>query len=423
MRATEIVRCRLCFSPDLSELYSFGDCPPGNKFRPIGSKDTPIECFPLVVQYCNDCQHIQLRHSVDPSLLYGTDYTYASGTSSSFREHIKNFTADVRDYWLRHIFKLGENVSGECSVLEIGCNDGTCLEEFSKLGCFTLGVDPAGSLIELAKKNGQNVICEFFTKQFALSRPDLHDKFDLVYSQNAFAHIEDIHGLFKAITLVLKDTGLVVFEVGYFLKVLEHNYFDTIYHEHLDYHTMGPFIRFLNGLGYSVLDVEIVPVQGGSLRFYATRSTRISPSPRVNELLSKEISALRPVDQKFLEMMQKLELSRVELNKLLTHYKSIGKRIAIYGAPTKLTTFCLFMGFQADLFEYVIDDNPLKQNKVLPNMEVIVRSLDFVSRQPIDLILILAWNFAEEIIAKVRKNNPDLGFIVPLPEVRIYEPK
>ena len=403
--------CRLCHSPDLELVLSLTPTPPANAFVRADDLANQEERFPLDVFFCKHCAHVQLLDVVDPSLLF-KHYVYVSGTSPVFVSHFKRYAAEMI-----HKFRLGKNAF----VAEIGSNDGTLLRVFQDAGLKVLGIDPAEGIALEATKSGIETLPAFFTAELAASIKARHGQADLIVANNVFAHADDLHDIVKGIRLLLKSTGVFVFEVSYLADVYEKTLFDTIYHEHLCYHTVKPLQGFFQANGMELIAAQSVDTHGGLLRAMAQLAGgphRVEPS--VADFIVRERKLGLDQAATLRRFSVKINQLRDELNALLKKLKTQGKRIAAFGAPAKATTLMFQFGIGPDLVDFIVDDSPLKQGLFSPGFHIpVVPSAEIDRRKP-DYLVILAWNFAEPIIAKHAQFLKNGGhFIVPVPTVRV----
>ncbi len=406
--------CRLCKKSDLSKIIELKPTPAGNNFLTLREKLKNDESiFPLELYFCKSCFHLQLGHVVSPNHLFKNNYHFVSGTSQVNVNHFENYAEEAISR-----FKLKKN----SFIIDIGSNDGTCLNAFQSRGMRVLGIDPAENIAKIANKNGIETKAAFFSKQLALDIKKQYGVPDLITSHNVLAHIENFSGVMDAISYLMDINSIFIFEVGYFLDVFQNLWFDTIYHEHLDYHTVAPLNKFFESIGMELFDTRRVDIQGGSIRsFVQMPGGKHHVSSSVEKLILLEINeGLTNVPD--LETFQaKIDVVKSNLSQLLKDIKESGKSIAGYGAPTKSTTLMNYFELNEDLIDYIIDDNPLKQGKYSPLLHIPIVSSDYLvgASQP-DYLLILAWNFAESIIEKVKKSGDFAGkYIIPLPNAKI----
>ena len=249
--------CRLCESKDLTKVIELTPTPPGNNFLTEAELGQPEPTYPLELYFCVDCFHLQLGHVVDPEILYQNNYHYVSGTSSVFVEHLRTYAA--------HMISKFSLPKGSL-IGDIGSNDGTCLRAFKDAGFEVLGVDPATEIADQASKDGIPTVNAFFNSTVAAQLREQHGAAKLVTSHNACAHIDDLKDVVVGARDWLADDGLFCIEVGYLVDVYQNTWFDTMYHEHLDYHSVAPLVKFFTGLKMSVVSVERIAPQGGSIR-------------------------------------------------------------------------------------------------------------------------------------------------------------
>lgn len=406
--------CRLCSSNDLEIVIELNPTPPGNNFLSSNQLNKPEDLYPLAVKFCKNCGHVQLADVVNPEILFQDDYKYVSGTSPVFVNHFKQY--------VKHILKK-YNIPKGSLIGDIGSNDGTCLNFFKEKGFSVLGVDPALEIAKKATNNGIQTIADFFTEK---SGKDISNKFGkahLITSHNTCAHVDDLVGLVKGVKHWLHKEGLFVFEVGYLLDVLKNNWFDTIYHEHLDYHSVKPLIPFFESLNMEVISVERISPQGGSIRVYVqNKNGPYDKDPNVKNIINNEENIGLDKIKIFRAFNEKNNINKRNLNSILERLKNKGKKIAAYGAPTKSTTLLFHFEIGKDILDFIVDDNPLKQGKFSPGYHIpIMDSNELYNKMP-DYLLILAWNFSDSIINK-HKRYADRGgqFILPMPDAHIIK--
>ncbi len=401
--------CRLCESSDLAKVIELTATPPANAFVPQSELDQVQEVFPLDVWICNDCSHVQLLDVVDPSVLFG-HYVYVSGTSPVFVSHFQAYAGELLDRF------AGEG----CSVLDIGSNDGTLLRFFQQAGCTILGVDPAQEISSTATEQGIETICGFFSCKMAEDIASSHGTMDIVTANNVCAHIDDLSDLVKGVKRLLSEHGVFVFEVSYLRDVYEKLLFDTIYHEHLDYHCLSPLISFFKRFGLRVFDAKRIDSHGGSLRVYVCHATAShAETSQVGQLCREEVELGLTRAETFRSYGQRVAELGAELRAIIEDASRSGKQVAAFGAPAKATTLMYHFGLTSDTIDFIIDDSPLKQGLYSPGLHIpVVPSAKLYEAMP-DLTVILAWNFADAIIRNHQAYLDKGGvFVVPLPTLR-----
>ncbi len=380
--------CRCCGEQCLEPYLDLGNQPLANSYH----KGEEQPYFPLLVNYCTSCWHSQLSCVIDPDLMF-KNYLYVSGTTETFRNHC---------------YKLAEDAVARSiglSVLDVAANDGTLLNYFRSLGCQVHGVDPAENLRELTASQGIEVTVDYWREDI-----DLGKKFDIITGTNVFAHVHDSIGFLKACHRHLNDNGLLILEFPYCRKMLENGEFDTIYHEHLSYFLVTPFVRLINRLGgFYIEDVLLTPIHGGSIRFYLRIGNR-EHGKKVSDMIVAEQQML--CQETFLAFAKRVESQKVDLKKLLS---SLPKVIG-YGASAKGNT--MLNTFAIDL-AYIVDDNPLKWGYFTPGRNIPIANPVVLAAEEELCILLLAWNFAEEIkkrVARIRRGKPTT-YITYVPNV------
>ena len=404
--------CRMCGKLSLKKAMSLTPTPPGNDFltkEELGINETK---YPLDLYFCKNCFHIQLGHVVDPKILYQKNYTYVSATSENFVTHLEKYA-----YKMIKRF----NLQPETLVIDIGSNDGTTLSFFKKEGMRVLGVDPAKDIALKATNEGIHTIGEFFSYSMACQLKSMFGSCKYITSHNACAHIDNLLDVVKGVEHLLDDDGVFVIEVGYFVDVYQNTWFDTIYHEHVDYHTIAPFEKLFSRVNMEIIDVERIDPQGGSIRVMAQKKggkhKRLSS---VDELIALEHELGLNKYNTLKEFEKKINDVRQKLQELVHSLKQDGKTIAGYGAPTKATTLMSHFGLNEKVLDFIVDDNPLKQGLFTPITHIPVLSTETLYERKPDYVMILAWNFAKPIMKMQERYRRDIGkFIIPMPIPKI----
>jgi SAM-dependent methyltransferase len=391
--------CRLCHDTDLSMALSLTPTPPANEF--VANPKVEQDCFPLELFKCNACEHYQLLDIVDPNRLF-KNYVYVSGTSPVFVRHFRNYACDLVSSF---------DPAPKSLVVDIGSNDGTLLREFRNNGLRVLGVDPACNIATEAFDNhGIFTIDDFFNQEVAREIVEHHGKATLITANNVFAHADDLDEITLGVKNLLEDDGVFTFEVSYFGDVVAHNLFDTIYHEHLSYHTIKPLIKFFQKHSLKLFNVKHIDTHGGSIRGYVCHAS--NPNHRAMDNCHEgEINIAGLSD--------KIEQLKQDLSARLHELKSQGKTIVAFGAPAKATTLMYHFDLGEGIIDFVVDDSLLKQGLYTPGKHIPVLSSSALYEQKPDYVVILAWNFAEPIIKQHQKFIEQGGhFIVPIPELK-----
>jgi hypothetical protein len=402
----------MCNSNSLVEAMSLSPTPPGNDFLAKSELGRDEQTYPLDLYFCEDCHHIQLGHVVDPKILYQKNYSYVSATSAYFVNYLKFYAEEmVKRFDLR-----SDNL-----VVDIGSNDGTCLSFFKEKGMKVVGIDPAIEIAEKATENGIDTIADFFGYELAVELRKKYGPAKYVTSHNACAHIDDLFDVVKGVEHWLDTDGVFVLEVGYFVDVYSNTWFDTIYHEHLDYHTVAPFEKLFDRVGMELISIERITPQGGSIRVIVQKKGgEIERDNSVDKLIALEIKLGLDNAETLHKLNNKITQVRDKLHDLIHSLKADGKSIAGFGAPTKATTLMAHFGLDQAALDFIVDDNPLKQGLFTPITHIPIFSADALYEMRPDYVLILAWNFSEQIMQMHKKYSEQVGkFILPMPNPEI----
>lgn len=368
-----------------------------------------MQKFPLRVGLCEDCGHVQLMDVVDPALLF-SDYSYASGSNPALVRYFR----DVADTVWR-----GAGMQPGDGFLEIGCNDGTLLSRMVELGAAAIGVDPAENLGADARSRGLPVVTDFFGSAWARNFSADTGQVKLVVANNVLAHIADIADVFSGVSSVLAEDGWLVFEVSYLLRVVQRCLFDTIYHEHLDYHSVTALLPFLRRFGFSMVRVEEIDMHGGSIRVWA-RAGRHDGEDSVARLLEEERAYGLAQPQRYQELKAKISEAGQSLRRVIEAYSQRGIVPFAYGVPAKATTLLHEFGLSGDHLGFAIDDSPWKQGRFLPGNGIEIKGPEAMADEAGGCMVILAWNFADRIMDRYGAFKDQGGtFVVPLPEFRV----
>lgn len=399
--------CRLCDSRALDCVLGLTPTPPANALvSPVDRNRTQV-AYPLDVYRCGDCGHLQLLDIVDPKVLF-SHYVYVSSTSPVMVGYLRDQANAI-------ITRLGLK-PGDL-VVEIGSNDGTLLRFFKSAGMRVLGVDPAANIVP--DSADVETITDFFDAGLGARIRQQYGPAAAVCAYNVCAHMDDLQGVINGVRTLLDPTGHFVFEVGYLLDVYRKTLFDTIYHEHVDFHHVGPLRGFFARNGLKLIHAERSDIQGGALVGYVGHPDE-SEDESIAALVAAERAAGLDDAETFRYFGEKIARRRDELTALLTGLKARGKTIAAYGAPAKATTLMYHFGIDRSLIEYIVDDNPIKQGLLTPGLHVPILATDVLYQRKPDYVLLLAWNFAESIVARHRDYAGRASrFIVPLPDLAL----
>ena len=236
------------------------------------------------------------------------------------------------------------------------------------------------------------------------------------------AHVNDLNDFFKGVKNLLDEKGIFVFEVSYLGSVIKKKTFDTIYHEHADYHSLSPLVNFVKKFQLEIFDFKIVKAQGGSIRVYVGHKNKQKKKyKKINKQINFEKNNLQLFKSSSFKIFEKkIILVKKELNKLLYNLKKNNKTIIGYGAAAKTTTLLNYFNINKDTINFIVDDNLLKQNKFTPGTHIPIKASDYIYKTNVDYIIILAWNYSSHIIS-LHKNFKKKGgkFIIPFPQIKI----
>lgn len=399
--------CRLCDSEDLECVVNLTPTPPANALVTQAALAEPQIEYPLDVYRCGNCGHVQLLDIIDPKELF-SHYVYVSSTSPVMVEYLRNQAEQI-------IARAGLQ-TGDL-VVEFGSNDGTLLRFFKEAGMRVLGVDPAANVAP--SMADVPTITDFFGQEVAKQIRLEHGPAKVVCAYNVCAHIDDLQGVIAGVRDLLADDGQFVIEVGYLYDVFRNTLFDTVYHEHVDFHRVEPLRKFFAANGLTLVHAEQSDIQGGALVGYVGLGV-LQPDRSVNALIEMEREAGLDKAETFKRWSLAIRRKGEELSIFLRGLKAAGKTIAAYGAPAKATTLMYHFGLDATILDYIVDDNPIKQGMFTPGLHVpILAPSALYDRKP-DYVLVLAWNFADSIISKHRGYAGDSSrFIVPLPNLAL----
>ncbi len=401
--------CRSCGGGSLEPFLDLGSTPLADRLLTEEMLHETELTFPLVVAFCPDCSLVQILETVSPEILFADAYPYYSSFSPALMAHSrKNALARLEE----------RKLDASSMVVELASNDGYLLRNYVENGVPVFGIDPADGPAAAAREIGVPTLCEFFTEDFAAKFAEQHGQADVVHANNVLAHVADTNGFVSGIGKILKPNGVAVIEMPYLLPLIEHIEFDTIYHEHLCYFSLTALDKLFRRHGLFLNRVEELSIHGGSLRIFVEPIERVEES--VSAMLANESAVGLDKAEFFAEFSNRVDGLRSKLLKVISELKAQGHSIAAYGAAAKGATMLNYCGLDTTQLDFVVDRNVNKQGKFMPGAHLPILQAEALAEKQPDYVLMLAWNFAEEIIAQQQDYLAGGGqFIVPVPEPRI----
>ncbi len=368
-----------------------------------------VPVVPLALERCIDCALLQLAETVAPELLFDGDYPYFSSVSPAIVDNARRNAAALVE---------SRRLGRESLVVEVASNDGYLLQHFAERGVPVLGIDPSPRQAAAAVAAGIDTLVAFFGPELARRLAAEGRRADVLLANNVLAHVPDLVGFLEAAALLLADDGVAVFEFPHALEMIRGLEFDTIYHQHVYYFTLHALGPLMVRCGLHLVDVEQLPIHGGSLRVFAERRPR--PAPRVAAIVDRERAAGVAGEALYRDFAERVAGLRRRLRALLGELRATGATIYGYGAAAKANTLLNYCGIDVGLLSRIVDRNPVKHGRRMAGVSIpIVPAERLLAERP-DYCLLLAWNLADEIIAQQAGYLAAGGrFVVPLPEPRV----
>ena len=404
--------CRFCSTPLEHTFVDLGMSPLANSYLSPEDLTRPERFFPLHTRVCHNCFLVQLPEVESPEAIF-SDYAYFSSYSDTWLEHSRRFAQQSTES-----FGLG----ADSLVMEVASNDGYLLRYFRELGVPVLGIEPAKNVAKVAEELGVPTRVAFFGRELAGQLVDEGQQADLLVGNNVYAHTPHLNDFTAGLAHVLAPSGTLSLEFPHLLRLMDDNQFDTIYHEHFSYFSLGTARQVLAHHGLEVFDVEELPTHGGSLRLLARhREAAPEPSERVRELLEREASrGLQTLDP-YRAFGEQVKATKRGLLRFLVEQKEAGKQVVGYGAPAKGNTLLNYCGVRTDFLDYTVDRSPHKQGGYLPGTHIPIFAPDRIRETRPAYVLILPWNLRDEIADQMSDVTSWGGrFVVAIPQLEVF---
>ena len=406
------MKCRHCASELRCDFLDLGFAPPSNAYLTKDALSKPEVYFPLRLKVCEECWLVQTEDYASADTFFSSDYAYFSSASRSWLDHASRYTDMITK-------RLA--LSSESMVIEVASNDGYLLRNFVAAGIPCLGIEPTDSTAEAAEALGIPVLRKFFGEELAKSLVSEGRIADLILGNNVYAHVPDINDFTRGLKVALKSEGTITLEFPHLLELIEHNQFDTVYHEHFSYLSLYTVQRIFEQAGLRVFDVEQLTTHGGSLRVYGCHDTDLRPTlESVQQIIDEEAARGLRARTVYAGFQQKAEAVKNDVLRFLLQAKQDGKIVGAYGAAAKGNTLLNFAGVKPDLLPFVCDAAAAKQNKYLPGSHIPVVHPDEMKERKPDYIFILPWNIAGEVREQLALSGLDQSnFVTAVPELCI----
>ena len=404
-----VEQCQICGSDKLDAVLSLGYMPPVNQMVPIGQVPRQQPWFPTELLHCRQCELVQLGLAVDPVIIFPPEYPYTSGTTKLLRDNFADLYAESSRM-------LG--LKADDLIVDIGSNDGTLISNFQKGGHRILGIEPT-DVSKIANDRGIPTIRRYFGLDTAKDVKAKHGPASVVTAANCFAHIEDVHAIVEGIVEMLGDKGVFISESHYLIPLLDTLQYDTVYHEHLRYYSLGSLKYLLEMHGLEVFHARPIPSHGGSIRVYAARKGAQKIQDSVAKMLATEPRG-EAMAQRLAKFRDDVVLSKLRLMSMLRDLKEKGARIAGISAPSRASTMVNYVGLDEGIIDYVVEiQGSLKIGKCMPGTGIpVVDEAKLFADQP-DAALIFSWHIADELAPKLRAKGFRGQLITPLPVPRV----
>lgn len=402
--------CRSCGVGELKPFLDLGETPLANRLIKPENRDQEELRFPLVVALCENCGLVQITETVDPHVLFADQYPYYSSSSPALVAHARQNALAV----MEEERKLG----ADSLVVELASNDGYLLKNYVAAGVPVLGIDPAENQAKIAESIGVPTLCDFFDVEMAKKLRAEGKAADVIHANNVFAHVPDINSFVGGMAELLKEDGVIVIESPYLLSFIDDTEFDTVYHEHYFYYSVIALTALFNRHGLYLNRIKHFPIHGGTIRMFIEKQDAREAS--VQDLFDKEEGLGADKLPYFISFSEKVNKLKADLLKMIAEIKAKGETIAAYGAAAKGATLVNFCGVTDAEIDFAVDCAKAKQGMLMPGSKIPILHPDALLEKKPDYCLMLAWNFADEILEQQQAYRDQGGkFIIPVPTPKI----
>jgi dTDP-4-dehydrorhamnose reductase/SAM-dependent methyltransferase len=404
--------CRICGSKDLEKYLDLGLMPLANNLEFTSRRAKNKDRFPLQVNFCKTCFHSQLSVVVNPEKMFSY-YTYRSAINGGYVKHCREMAKQLKTRY---------SLTQDSFIIDIASNDGTLLKEFKdEIGLRVLGVDPASNLASIAEADGIETVNDFWDEYTGADIVSKYGLADIITATNVFAHVDDVKGFLRAARLNLKPTGRIIIEFPYLVNFIENYEYDTIYFEHLSYFGISSLVHLCSLTKTTLVDIEPQKIHGGTVRVtIARQDANVTPTHNVEYYYNYEKAQGFQTLQRYQDWASVVEHSITQFSTEVNHLKKQGKKIAAFAASAKGNTLLNSAGMTSDIIDYIADETPEKIGKFSPGTGIPIVNKHEIEVNPPDCLIILSWNFKEEIMAKISKIYKG-KYIIPIPEFKIIE--
>jgi SAM-dependent methyltransferase len=403
-----VQQCRSCGSGDLAPVLDLGVQPLANAYREPGDVSEEAR-YPLALLRCRACSLVQLTGTIPPKVMFDT-YHYFSSYSSTMVDSMRVLAGRLT---------AERGLTADDLVVEIASNDGYLLKHYSELGIPVLGIEPAQNVAAVAQESGVPTLIEYFTSSLGSELAESGRAASVIHANNVMAHVPEINDFVAGISAALRPDGVAVVETPYLVRFVDDREFDTIYHEHVFYYSLTAVSSLMKRHGLTVADVEQIPMHGGSLRLFIQHATYPS-SERVEALLKSERERGVTTDEYYFDFAKRVEELKTEVTDLIRGLRAEGATVAAYGAAAKGTVLLNHFGLDHDMIDFVVDRSVHKQGLVMPGVGIPILAAEELERRRPDYTLLLAWNFADEILEQQHSYRAAGGtFVIPVPAISL----